>query len=147
MERLVSPLILEKPVDVYGIELIDGMKIIVDGEYRDGALWAGDYYADGPAAYRYLDGGARIWRNSLLAIASRQYASGKLPSCVSTKLKYRTLSPFIESYNFWWILTADEYIKKTNDQDFREVFIKVLEDVVKYFGPKVDKDFLIVKYP
>lgn len=143
MERLVFPLSVSKSVNVNGIELTDGMPVLVDGQYRDEALWAGDYYADGPAAIKYLDKGAQIWRNSLLAIASKQYASGKLPSCVSKELKYRHLSPYIESYSLWWILASNEYLKRVNDPAFKEVMKIVTLRIINYFKRLAQSDLLL----
>lgn len=146
LERCVFPLKLKEEVKIGNFVLKDGMKVLVDGEYRDEALWAGDYYSSGPASYKYLGDEGEIWRNSLLAIATKQYPSGRLPSVVSTQLKYRFTFPsiYIDSYNFWWVLTANEYIKKTGDKDFTEVFKTALGGVIKYFSPKVDTDSLIV---
>lgn len=124
----------------YGMyQLYPGSQVIIDGQIRDRAIWVMDLYSSGPAALKYLKDGARIWKNSLVAIASKQYVSGKIPSCVSLSVNYRFLSPFSDDYSLWWIIIADEYIERTGDLDFRNYFIGVVKKALVYHLARVNK--------
>jgi len=112
-----------------------GEEVIVDGEIRDRAVWAADVYAAGPAAAKFFGKkGLGWWRNSLLALAKRQYPDGKLPACVDLNGKYRILSRWFDSYGLYWILSAREYLKKTRDPGFEEVFLGVAEKAGRYYS-------------
>lgn len=133
---------LKSPEKIGNFSLSSQSRVIIDGARRDRAIWAGDLFASGPAALKYLKAGDEIWRNSLLAIGVKQYKDGRLPACLSTRLHYRHNSRFFESYGMWWILSAHEYLERTGDADFKAVFVPILEKTMSYFNTRVGKDFI-----
>jgi hypothetical protein len=124
------------------------ISVIVDCPDRDRAIWTADLFVSGPAAAKFVKNGMRFWKNSLGAISSKQYASGKLPACLDLNLQYRLLSPFSDDYTMWWIITGYDYLKRSGDKDFEHSFIKTLKNACEYLerhlvaGPVYKSSFL-----
>ena len=146
--KCIFPAKLINSKNISGIDFSPKSNFIVDGEYRDRAIWAADLFISGPSAFEYLENGSVFWKNSLLAISAKQYSNGKLPACVSLDLKYRPLSPFFDTYGMWWVLSAYDYLNRTKDLHFKSVFLQVFKKAFNYYLARLDKDnFFVSKFP
>lgn len=146
LEHNVYQLQLQSPVKVGNFVLTNETQVIVDGQWRDKAIWSGDVYVYGPSAVKYLAKGKAYWRDALLTIAARQFKNGKLPACVNLDLGYRVLSHYMDDYGLLWILSANEYLELTGDSAFETVFLRVLKSAVKYYESRVVEGLYVAPF-
>ena len=141
--QCLKPLDLDFFEDKKGFISSSVPQVIASGQGKNKTLWAADIFVSGPAAFHYLKEGASLWRNSLLAIGKRQYSNGKIPACISLNMEYQPASPYFDTYGMWWILSANDYLEKTNDTEFESIFLPILRKAFDYYLAKTEKDLLI----